>query len=579
MYANQMPCQLSVVACSSSLRCYLSLHLIALSVLLGFSPARVMAQETSDGDQTLAESVPFEFSYLIGEANLSCWHQMNDLEKEPGPQGPHVDAFESSGAFDRTLITQVFLVPIESAEKILWANGADYRFGAPNLLIIQMRTPIDVEELKKSQGFDSDFDVYETFEIKPFGGGRLARLVSPNRVVIASNQSNMDAFLEFQKQPITSRKSAATVFSDPNFILRYAQRKPPGQEDAELSEEMIRNDPVAKLLAPLDRTLDRLMFQAKLTDEHSLSLELTGTFTSAEAAKDASIKYRMGKAMLDQFFELYLEDTELPPTAYPVAYKNWPHAVSVLNQLLENAQASVDGDQCVIQTNCDRELYDTLLTIIKRLPEHTARIDDQFRLQRLLAALSRYHAIHDHYPSSIIVDEESGHVRSWRVEMLKYLGDEKYKELYEKYRKDEPWDSEANLKLLDASVSIFSSNWETDLHAASFFLVLGEGTALHDEEATRQQIKDALGETAILVSADRNIPWTMPVDLNLEQALDLEKLGIWGDDRILVGTANYRAVVLPTDFSLENWRNMLLKADGKKVPLPEPFRPIKRANP
>ncbi|PQO28745.1 DUF1559 domain-containing protein [Blastopirellula marina] len=515
---------------------------------------------------------------MVGEVDLRLLHQISEREQEPGPQGPHVKPFEFPYAMDREMATRAILVPMQSAERILWANDADYRYGAPNLLLIQTRHQIDVDAFKKTHEIDPDFDITKTFQIKPLGGGRLARMIAPNRIAIASNQKNMDAFLEFQTQPAGTRQSATDFFSDPNFVLRFVQRKPPGQEAQELPEEVVANDPILKLLAPLDRTLNQFVFQASFADDHSFALKLQGTFTSPEAAKDASIKYKMGKAMLDQFYELYLEDTELPRTAYPLTVDTWPHMVSILKQLLENAQAHVNGSQCTIETQCNPELYETLVATVKRMPEQSARINDQFRLQRILSALSLYHTFHGHYPPSIILDEESGHVRSWRVEMLKYMEDDDLKELYEKYRQDEPWDSAANLKFLDASVSAFSSSWETDPHAASFFYVLGEGTPLQDEEATRDQIKDPRGETVLIVSADRDIPWTMPADLNFEEALDLNELGIWDNGLVLVGTADLSPILLLSDFSPESWRSMLLKADGKKVKLPpEPYRPIKRA--
>ncbi|WP_158545397.1 DUF1559 domain-containing protein [Bremerella cremea] len=514
---------------------------------------------------------------MVGEANFSLLHELNQRNQEPGPLGPHAKPMEFPPGLNRNITDQAVLVPLGSIQKLLWANAADYRYGAPSLLLIQTVRNIDVAELKKTHELAPDLDLTNTFEIKPFGGGRLARMIAPNRIVIASSQEHMDTFVEFQDKPINRRKSGASLFSESNFIFRYAQRKRPDQEEQVISDEQISEDPILKIIGSLDRTITQLVFQASVADDHSLLLKLEGQFNSAEAAKDASLKYKMGKAMLDSFFELYLEDTKLPPTFDSPAVENWPHLVLALKQLLENAQVEVNGNDCVIQTKCDPDLYDTLVNIWNKMPQVTARSNDLFRLRKVLSALEIYHLIHGHYPPSVIFDEESGHARSWRVELLKLMQDDDLKDLYEQYRKDEPWNSEANLKLLDASVSVFSSSWETDPHAASFYYVLGEGTPFDDEEPNRDQITDPRSETVLIVSADRNIPWTMPEDLNFEDTIDLNKLGIWNNDQVLVGTADNRTWILLKDFSPESWQNILLKADGKRVKIPEQYRPLKRA--
>ncbi len=560
---------------------YLS-YLLSLTMIsmFFFFPAGAHAEEATPAQfSTLADLVPLELAYLVGETDLSLWHEMNKLEKEQGPQGPHVKSFEFPTPFERRMVSDFFVVPPESADRILWAGRGDNANRGNDLLLIRTVGKIDMEKLKEDHAIDAEADTREAFEIGPYYRPRLAKLIAPNLLAIASDRKSLDDFLQFQKEPVATRKSAASLFSDPNFVFRFTQRKPPGHEDEAPSDEMMQRDPVFKLLAPLDRTVVQLTLQISFDDDHSLFMKLDGTFISAEAAKDASLKYKMGKAMLDQAFELYLEDTDLPPMADPVAVANWPHAISALRKLLDNMHAEVTGKQCVIQTECDQEFYNTLLAVVKRIPEQEARMNDLFRVQKILLALDHYHALHGHYPSSTIIDEESGHVRSWRVEMLPYLGDADLKELYEKYHKDQPWDSEENLKLLDASVSAFSSSWESDPHDANFFFVLGDGTPLQDEKSTRDEIKDPRGQTVLIVSADRDIPWTMPADVNLEESLELSKMGIWNNDQVLVGTADLTPLVLPANFSTESWQNLLLKADGHKVALPEQYRPTQRAKP
>lgn len=552
-----------------SLRCCLRLLLISC---LGLLPSPALAQQASGNTPSLAELVPYEFSHLIAEVDFRLWHELNEMEKEEGPQGPHVKPLEFSFDTNDRSIGGLMNIPQESLEKALWGTRPGIGPFKPGLCVIQTRDPIDVEKLKQDGIIDSEPDTNGIFEVTNGLDTYLLKLISPNLAVQAKDQENLDAFLDFQNEPVATRKSAAAIFSDPNFVFRMALRDPPARDEA------IPLPPLVKQLAPDLNTVAQVVLNIDLTDNHKFTAQIRGTFTTEDAAKDASLKFKMAKSMLEQVFELYLADTELPKTYDPAIVENWPHCLSVLSKLLNNIQTEVNGKQCVIQTECDQEFYDTAVAIAKKFPVQKARQNDLSRMQKILSALQYYHFRHGQYPTPTIIDEKSGHARSWRVELLNYMRDDDLYDIYKQYRKDEPWNSEANLKLLDASVSVFSSSWETDPHAASFFFVLGKGTAMEDEKPKVTQIKDPLPATVLIVSADRDIPWTMPADLNFEDALDLKKLGVWDNDQVLVGTAQLVPMVILSDFSPESWRNMLLKADGNPVKIPEQFRPIKRAN-
>ena len=62
---------------------------------------------------------------------------------------------------------------------------------------------------------------------------------------------------------------------------------------------------------------------------------------------------------------------------------------------------------------------------------------------RLSFALQQFNNKHDAFPARYSADETGKPLHSWRVHLLPYLSTE-YKELYEKIRLDEPWDSEYN---------------------------------------------------------------------------------------------------------------------------------------
>ncbi len=63
------------------------------------------------------------------------------------------------------------------------------------------------------------------------------------------------------------------------------------------------------------------------------------------------------------------------------------------------------------------------------------------QLKRLQVAFSNYHLAEKVFPRPFTTDKQGKPLQSWRVAILPYLGE---KELYDKIRKDEPWNSEYN---------------------------------------------------------------------------------------------------------------------------------------
>ena len=75
-------------------------------------------------------------------------------------------------------------------------------------------------------------------------------------------------------------------------------------------------------------------------------------------------------------------------------------------------------------------------------------------LKALGLAMRLYHDAHFEYPRSAVLGPDGKTPHSWRVELLPYLNQ---KELYAKYRLDEPWDSPANKRMLEDMPDVFRS--------------------------------------------------------------------------------------------------------------------------
>lgn len=182
-------------------------------------------------------------------------------------------------------------------------------------------------------------------------------------------------------------------------------------------------------------------------------------------------------------------------------------------------------------------------------------------LQKLMRAMLDFEKEHGRLPPAAIETAVPGKgpVRhSWRVAILPYLG---MKELYEAYKKDEPWDSPNNLTVLKQMPRVFASPLDdaNSTNSSYFGMItpnlrpsVGEdpidrapsnsgigtapppvneeqyvdGTVFSNPKGTRlEMITDGAARTIALIEAMQNIPWTQPLDLdiNLDPESKLEK--------------------------------------------------------
>jgi prepilin-type processing-associated H-X9-DG protein len=116
---------------------------------------------------------------------------------------------------------------------------------------------------------------------------------------------------------------------------------------------------------------------------------------------------------------------------------------------------------------------------------------------------------------------------SWRVELLPYL-EQAPLYLYNEYKMNEPWDSAANRKVLEARPALFAfpgaDMGKTD---SAYFALTGPESAisLDGKGVAFAEMTDGTSNTIALVEARRDIPWTKPEDIAFDSKQPLPKLG------------------------------------------------------
>jgi prepilin-type processing-associated H-X9-DG protein len=202
--------------------------------------------------------------------------------------------------------------------------------------------------------------------------------------------------------------------------------------------------------------------------------------------------------------------------------------------------------------------------------ESARRAQSANNMKQLALAFHNYAATHNHFPPAVVLGPDGKTPHSWRIEILPYL-EAGGKALYDKYKMNEPWDSEDNKQVLLQMPAVFRfpDDNEKSFHA-SYFAVTGPQTIFADIKGTSfRQITDGTSNTIMLVEAKKNIPWTKPEDIAADADKPLPKLGGWTVGGFNVAFADGSVRLIPENVDGELLRKLFSKAGGELVQFPQ----------
>lgn len=152
-------------------------------------------------------------------------------------------------------------------------------------------------------------------------------------------------------------------------------------------------------------------------------------------------------------------------------------------------------------------------------------------LQRIGVALRNYESKYKSFPAgSQAGPNEVPH--SWRVSLLPFLG---LQQLYDQYRLEEPWDSPANLKVLQAIPEVYQGRSRGT--ASSVLAFVGSRTIIANKACPSSYAFDGVEGTICAVSVASDVPWTKPEDIPIELELDWRLSAEHGLDVLFASTA------------------------------------------
>jgi prepilin-type processing-associated H-X9-DG protein len=152
-------------------------------------------------------------------------------------------------------------------------------------------------------------------------------------------------------------------------------------------------------------------------------------------------------------------------------------------------------------------------------------------LKRVGLAMHQYHDANDHFPAPALIGSNGTPLLSWRVALLPQMG---YQSLYERFHRDEPWDSPHNRSLLSEMPAEFACPGGPARRQGrtGYLVVVGppsDPTSVNTpfdptRGVDRREITDGESNTVLVFETDTLVPWTKPDDLRWERNGPLPRL-------------------------------------------------------
>jgi hypothetical protein len=253
----------------------------------------------------------------------------------------------------------------------------------------------------------------------------------------------------------------------------------------------------------------------------------------------------------------------------------------VAGQILEGAEFKVDGDRVQIAMQSQLSAADlsalakSLLPAMQEARQAAQRAQYTNNLKVLALAMHNYASAYRTLPAAQShtyrangMVQESKYPHSWRIDVLPFVEEVS---LHGQYHFDEPWDSDANKKIMEKMPSVFRSPSDRDPKSTntSFFVLTGPDTIFDGEKGGEfRRITDGTSMTLLIVEANRQAPWTKPEDIPYAADKPVPKLGGTMPDGFLAAFADGSVRTLPNSLDEATLRALITKAGGETIANP-----------
>ncbi len=168
------------------------------------------------------------------------------------------------------------------------------------------------------------------------------------------------------------------------------------------------------------------------------------------------------------------------------------------------------------------------LPAVQKVRAAASRSTSMNNLKQIMLAMHNYESAHASFPPAAIVNKKAEKLLSWRVTILPYIEEQA---LYEKFKLDEPWDSENNKTLIPLMPKVYADMRAADAAALAkegktFYKAIVGKDAAFDWVQSRKviAIADGSSNTIGVVAGGVPVIWSKPDDIEFDAEKKLPDL-------------------------------------------------------
>jgi len=184
-------------------------------------------------------------------------------------------------------------------------------------------------------------------------------------------------------------------------------------------------------------------------------------------------------------------------------------------------------------------------------------------LKQIGLAWHNFEATYGHLPTNQL-DKKGKALLSWRVQILPFIEE---LALYQKFKLDEPWDSENNKKLIDQMPKLFVHvRGKADAGMTFYQSFAGKNAILKPgQKVTIATIFDGTSNTLMIAEAAKPVTWTKPDDLEYDGKV-VPKLGGMFDGKFHAAFCDGHVVRFRKGVDADILKALIDPADGMVTP-------------
>jgi hypothetical protein len=207
-----------------------------------------------------------------------------------------------------------------------------------------------------------------------------------------------------------------------------------------------------------------------------------------------------------------------------------------------------------------------LLPAVQQVRVAAGRISSTNNLKQIGLAMHNYHDTKGTLPPAAICDKNGQPLLSWRVALLPFI---EQQELFNKFKLDEPWDSENNKKLIPLMPKTYNDPMlAPPAGTTNYRVIYGKDCAIGLQKSlTLLGIPDGTSNTGMVFQMADTTIWTRPDDFEYDKQKPLPKVFPYTSG-FLVLFADGSVRSMPRTTPERTLRLIIEANDGQGVPFP-----------